>query len=146
MGACRWKIIIPSLFGTQGLPSFSTCALLKTVSMRSYLYARNQIWQLSHSCRDIYLKTMNTKCGFPPIICIHLHDCASMQTNPVTWVCCRAHGHSKRWGAGGGGAAGKLCVLTDNERSLDKKTWVIRCLLAKSHHVIMAHDRKQVPT
>lgn len=52
----------------------------------------------------------------------------------------------KGGGRDGGGAVGKLCVLTDNERSLDKKTWVIRCLLAKSHHVIMAHDRKQVPT
>lgn len=66
MGACRWKIIIPSLFGTQGLPSFSTCVLLKTVSMSSYLYARNRIWSLSPSCREIYFKTMNTKCAPPP--------------------------------------------------------------------------------
>lgn len=111
MGACRWKIIIPSLFGTQGLPSFSTCVLLKTVSMRSYLYAsKYDIWV---TVVEIFILRHWLLNVGPPIICVHLHDCASMQTNPVTCFCCRARGHSKRLGTGGQ-LENCVCWLTMN--------------------------------
>lgn len=171
MGAFMCKIILPCYLALEFFFLEKLHILFKTVSMRSYSNSPDTwVWQLGQAnicwyitaceniilfsvgcflyinqmillicvCRDICKEDKHCIWTRPSTtIYICFRYTVSMSTDPVTCVYCWAHGNSQ--------PVGKQCVCRLTTSTAWAKTWVIWCLLAKSHHVIMAHNAEQVP-